>query len=574
MTNDLELPRPATLADRAAALQAYEVVDHTFAGLLPVVRYGRPPRPTLARTRYYLAGVNDNQRAIYDAHCAERYAERSPHHYSSRDDVAARAELAGDIWSARAVYEVSDAFVAFDGLVLQDGPPARLFAHERLPGFNGLGRLLLALARLQLLRITMDQRRVFVRPADLTLARFSARHAERVAELPEGRGIENVHAYTYARTFANASGDDGDDGDEQGQCALDEDEERRRTRSRPETEEEAVLAGGAVVRRSACLLVVEQFWTANYWHWLTDALPKALTFREMGAQGLLPRDASCRLLTYSLGWNRQYLQLAGFARSQLLPYRRDTLEHACRVFVASASPLDASSLLSLRSLRSMVLPAAAAAAAAAAASAAGAAAAADDARGLVLVQARGTSGDSVHGAGRTLTNLRELMLLLRRAFGDDHGGDVDGSGGAGSGGEGGGALGGRRAEVRLFEHGGLSVAQQVEMHRRADVIIGVHGAGLANALWARSGCHLVEIVPVDVHLDFQCGLTPFWYVSELLGLRKHAFIDYGGRMFEPSELPLVEFAAFLRAAGVVARGGGLGSLAEEQSPAEPEGLGM
>jgi len=566
MTAD-QPPTPPTLAERAAALQAYEVVDHTFGGLLPVVRYGRPPRPTLARTRYYLAGVNDAQRDIYNAHCAERYAERSPHHYSSCDDVVARAELAGDIWSARAVYEVSDAFVAFDGLVLQDGPPARLFAHERLPGFSGLGRLLLALAGLQLLRITMDQRRVFVRPADLTLARFSARHTERVSELPEGRGIENVHAYTYARTFANASGggDDGvdDDGDDDGQCALDEDEERRRKR---EAEEAAAVAGGAVVRHSACLLVVEQFWTANYWHWLTDALPKALVFREMREQGLLPKDSNCKLLSYSLGWNRQYLQLAGFARSQLLPYRRDTLEHACRVFVASASPLDASSVLSLRRLRSVVLPAAAAAAAAAA-SAAGAAA--DDARGLVLVQVRGTSGDSVHGAGRTLTNLGELMVLLRRAFGDDDGG---GGGGGGGGGQGGGGIGGRRAEVRLFEHGGLSVAQQVQMHARADVIIGVHGAGLANALWARKGCQLVEIVPVDVHLDFQCGLTPFWYVAELLGLRKHAFIDYDGRMFEPSKLPLVEFAAFLRAAGVVARGGGLASLAEEGvGEAEPEG---
>ena len=71
------------------------------------------------------------------------------------------------------------------------------------------------------------------------------------------------------------------------------------------------------------------------------------------------------------------------------------------------------------------------------------------------------------------------------------------------------------------------------LHQRADVVVGVHGAGLANVLWARRGCHVVEIVPVDVHLDFQCGLTPFWHVAELLGLRKHAFIAYEGRMFEP-----------------------------------------
>ena len=106
---------------------------------------------------------------------------------------------------------------------------------------------------------------------------------------------------------------------------------------------------------------------------------------------------------------------------------------------------------------------------------------------------------------------------------------------------------------------------QVALHQRAEVIVGVHGAGLANALWARRGCHVVEIVPVDVHLDFQCGLTPFWYVAQLLRLRKHALIAYAGRMFEPFELPLPHFVAFLRAAGVVARGGGLADTCEGEA---------
>ena len=64
-------------------------------------------------------------------------------------------------------------------------------------------------------------------------------------------------------------------------------------------------------------------------------------------------------------------------------------------------------------------------------------------------------------------------------------------------------------------------------------------------------CDVVEIIPVDVHLDFQCGLTPFWLVSELLRQRKHAFVAYSGRMFEPFELPVLEFVAFLKAVGIV-----------------------
>ena len=57
-------------------------------GLLPLSRVGKPSRPTLPPATYYLGGVNSGQRAVYDSHCSERYAARSPYHYSSRDEVA------------------------------------------------------------------------------------------------------------------------------------------------------------------------------------------------------------------------------------------------------------------------------------------------------------------------------------------------------------------------------------------------------------------------------------------------------------------------------------------------------
>ena len=249
-------------------LQAFEILDHGCGGLQPLQRGEKPSRPELPRASYYLGGVVSGQRAVYDSHCSERFAVRSPFHYSSHGEVEARATLAADIWASRAVYEVSDAFVAFDGLVIQDGPPARLFAFERMPGFNGLGRLLLALERLQLVRLSPDRRQAFLRPADLTLRRLSARHEELVGELPEERGIENVHAFTYARTFAAAEAGGS------AQCPA------------PDT-------GGGAVHRSRCLLVIEQFWTANYWHWLTDALPKALVFAAMRDAGQL--DPQCKV---------------------------------------------------------------------------------------------------------------------------------------------------------------------------------------------------------------------------------------------------------------------------------------
>ena len=100
-----------------------------------------------------------------------------------------------------------------------------------------------------------------------------------------------------------------------------------------------------------------------------------------------------------------------------------------------------------------------------------------------------------------------------------------------------------RHESPIFER----AAEALETRR----FEGFNPQDFANILWAPKGCHVVEIIPIDVHLDFQCGLTPFWHVSELLLLTKHAFVAYAGRMFEPFELPVVEFIAFLRASRIV-----------------------
>ena len=153
---------------------SFAIVDHAgidLVGLRVVFEDAAPAPLELPTPSYYVAGVNKDQRKVYDEHCAERFAQRSPHHYSSVADVAERAELGGHMWRARKVYELSSAFIGLDGLVMQPAPPARnggedgapgstassaspssglggrLYAFERMPGFNGLGRLLLAAER-------------------------------------------------------------------------------------------------------------------------------------------------------------------------------------------------------------------------------------------------------------------------------------------------------------------------------------------------------------------------------------------------------------------------------------------
>ena len=96
-------PLAAAVALRAhAALpSSFAIVDHRCAGLPPPFYRGPPAeRHELPEASYYVAGVTAAQRDVYDEHCAARYAQRSPYHYSSADEVAAKAELGGDIWAA------------------------------------------------------------------------------------------------------------------------------------------------------------------------------------------------------------------------------------------------------------------------------------------------------------------------------------------------------------------------------------------------------------------------------------------------------------------------------------------
>ena len=521
------------LAHVAARTSTYAIVDHISCAKYEAPSFAPsgdassalllPPDPIeLPHATYYLAGVNDRQRQIYNEHCTERYAQRSAYHYSSREDVEAKADAGGSMWRARRLHEVRRAFVGLDGLVAQPPEEAangvvpdvaavgRIFTFERLPGFNGLARLLLALERLGLATIAADGASVALRPMDLTPAYFAAARRAQGAALPEERGIENVHAFTYAKTFNSTvdsgSGVEGAVPD----AAVSEDDAN------------ATAASGLSAHQ--CLFVLEQFWTVNYWHWTTDALPKALIFKDV-IHGHL---SACRLLAYDFPWVRQYLSLLGLEGAETTVFIRPrTLYFACRVLVPSPSALDAANHAQLMALRAAILPPASAALAAAAA-----AAGVGTRRPLVLLHFRPTEDGSVHGAGRSLTNLQELHEAMRVAFGVRRSGETS-------------------PEVVLFDHRGFSVAEQAALYSRAAVVVGVHGAGFANVLWAAPGTHIVEIVPVDVHLDFQCGLTPFWHASELLGLRKHAFIAYSGRMFEPFELPVVEFIAFLRASGIL-----------------------
>ena len=77
----------SSLVERAATPTPYAIVDHHCAGLEHIWRGERANRTQLPPATYYLAGVQNAQREVYDAHCEERFASRSPYHYSSVAEV-------------------------------------------------------------------------------------------------------------------------------------------------------------------------------------------------------------------------------------------------------------------------------------------------------------------------------------------------------------------------------------------------------------------------------------------------------------------------------------------------------
>ena len=75
--------------------------------------------------------------------------------------------------------------------------------------------------------------------------------------------------------------------------------------------------------------------------------------------------------------------------------------------------------------------------------------------------------------------------------------------------------------VTIAHLSGMSVQQQMQLFHGSDVVVGVHGAGLANVVWCdvARDARVVEIVPINPpqvrHL--------FWHMSSSLGLKYYPY---------------------------------------------------
>src|SRR5207244_2202402 len=73
--------------------------------------------------------------------------------------------------------------------------------------------------------------------------------------------------------------------------------------------------------------------------------------------------------------------------------------------------------------------------------------------------------------------------------------------------------------------GQLSFAAQVELFARARVIVGVHGAGLTNLIWAPRNCTVIELSPEglgDVGYRFSSQLCGHTYAAISCRVSEHS----------------------------------------------------
>jgi len=253
------------------------------------------------------------------------------------------------------------------------------------------------------------------------------------------------------------------------------------------------------VRHFPTLVVAVQF-HHGYFHWITERLPmlvrlidaflqdsKSFLLVDMCFGGLEDRSAN--------RWPAEFLDLIlrsrgadglGSYRSRVVAYRRDTLYRADRIVISSSVPTFACHRDLLFEARDAVLLGATALRPAHS----GFLRSRTDRSATILLIRRS-------GAARRLGNLQSVAAALREHFATTRRDSV---------------------RIRIVDFEGMRVVEQISVCRNASLIIGVHGAGLANMVWCCDDACVIEILPKDP--PFFRFL--FWHLASSLGLAYYA----------------------------------------------------
>ena len=219
--------------------------------------------------------------------------------------------------------------------------------------------------------------------------------------------------------------------------------------------------------RGAVFVLGDEIVPVNYCHWLLDALPRLHALRRLGPR----HDVSVAVLPLTAGFQRETLHLCGFDDAQIIELGPMQALQADELLATSdlpdpPHPAFKASAWAVRFLRDRL----------------GGAAVTRGRRRLYV--SRADSG------GRCVLNEAELLRALE-------------------------PLG--FEQVRLT---GMTVREQAALFRDAAFIVGPHGAGLANAVFAPRGARLLELFPRTY------GMASYYILAAGIGLH-YAYLIAG-----------------------------------------------
>lgn len=215
-------------------------------------------------------------------------------------------------------------------------------------------------------------------------------------------------------------------------------------------------------------------WTAGYYHWMTESLPRALALKKQFPNSI-PLLPSSKYLKYV-----DSLKAIGFQSVAFFPDQKNA--HLSELVVTSSPSRFATtapeSLIAVRNtiLRNLGLAEASSA---------------DD---VVYISRSKSRGRLVHNEGEILQKISHLS-------------------------------------PKLVNCEDLSFEEQVSLMRHTKLLISIHGAGLTNMMFLPEGAKVLELLPKRNGLfDFNLGRSSFRHdasyvrLAESLGL-EHAFLE-------------------------------------------------
>ena len=259
--------------------------------------------------------------------------------------------------------------------------------------------------------------------------------------------------------------------------------------------------------RAKSLAILVHRFSNSYFHWTTEALPRLMLYLETLT---IEQKRSVRYLVNKENYIRESLRLFGiFENRQVIYYDHESVYQAGTIFLAAGTPCGRSpkpimNLLQKR-LHNVLFPN----------------------KEFLPLPSPPNNGKAPPGLlvlikrnySRQMSNVDEVKTTLRKHLR-------------------------KGQEIILFDDSKRhSLISQYMIFKKAGMIVGAHGGGLANILWSSIGTKVIEVLPVTSAADGRRARVCYASIAGSLGL-DYTMIPVENEEFDgPIEVPLDDLTA-------------------------------